>query len=507
MSTKPNMKAEELKQALLRENNINVFDVFALLYLYCDPRFNTICPKLKDIDTFRQVSLDARKLQDSILPSGRNALAPIDPKRRTLLASSLRPNSNQSNFDLQCFTLLDAIDSTYDNISARSTNLANFPTIPQHLNLNTEIALVYAKKLSPVYRLVQKVITRSSRKGEKCSKLRTGRERGDHLRDYVHNLACVSLPSGYDIDFSGLDSSVRLCFPDNLDNCRIALVPLVDQISQMKIQFFNLDSQNKRPFLITGLTETARIARQTLAILEQLSERGVTLVIFPELSVPEEVRRAISQGLKQSLFPSIKMVIAGSCHEQVGDEWYNTAYVLGPDGQVLWQQHKLQPCTLMSYEAKRLSSFANFADYDLYERISTAPRVIVVRDTPMGRMALLICSDLLHTDPHRELLFDAGANCIVVPIMSAVLEPDFTIAAEQFAIHSQATILVSNACAVAREAASYDGATGAKVSFAFLPAYPSIRWFHCDIPAGQCPNRQCCEDFIIQLGSWPSNFE
>lgn len=506
MVTQPSKNADQLKQSLFQENNINIFDVFALLYLYCEPRFHTIRPKLADTDTFRHVSLHARKLQDSILPSARNALAPVDLRSRTLLASSLWPNNKQSNFDLQCFALLRAIDSTYDNMSVRSTNLSNFPTMPQHLNLNTEIALVYAKKPSPLYRLVQQVITHSSRKGERCGLLRTGRDVGDYLRDYVYNLACLSLPAGYDIDFGGLDSSVRLCFPDDLGNCRIALFPLIDQLSRMKIQFFELDSQNKRPFLVTGLTETDRVAEQTLAILGRLGEQGVTVVVFPELSLPEEVRRAISQGLKQSLCPSIKMVIAGSCHEQLGNEWYNAAYVFGPDGQLLWQQRKLQPYSLMRYEAKRLSSFANFTDYDLYERISTAPRVIVVRDTPMGRMAVLICSDLLRTDPHRKLLFDAGVNCIVVPTMSAALEPDFTIAAEQFAIHSQAAILVSNACAVAREAASYEGTTEAKVSFAFLPAYPSIRWCHCDIPPGQCHNLRCCEDFIIQLGSWPSNF-
>jgi len=498
--------ADQLKQSLLQENNVNIFDVFALLYLYCEPIFHTIRPKLANTDTYRHFILDVQKLQGSTLPPARNALAPLDLGNRMTLASSLCPNSNQSNFDLQCFTLLRAIDGTYDNMSARSTNLSNFPTMPQHLNLNTEIARVYTKKPSPLHSLVQQMITHSSGNGGRCGPLRTGIDMGDYLRDYVYNLACLTLPAGYKFDFSGLESSVRLCFPDDLGNCKIALFPLIDQTSRMETQFFELDSQNKRPFLITGLTETDKVAAQTLDILRQLSKQDVTVVIFPELSVPEGVRRAISRALEQGLYSSIKMVIASSCHEQLGNEWYNTAYVFGPDGQLLWQQRKLQPYTLMHYEAERLSSFAKFADYDLYEGISTEPRVIVVRDTPMGRMAILICSDLLRTDSHRKLLFDAGVNCIVVPTMSAALKPDFITAAEQFAIHSQAMILVSNACAVVREAAS-EGTTKAKVSFAFLPAYPSIRWCHCDIPPGQCPNPQCCEDFIIRLGSWPLNFE
>ncbi|MBA7605949.1 hypothetical protein ES703_13085 [subsurface metagenome] len=505
MVTESNMNADEVKRSLFQESDINIFDIFAILYSYCEPRFHTIRPKLAQNEIYRRVSLNVRELQDSVLPRPRNSLAPIDMKARRLISSSLYPNNNQDYFDLQCFTLLHAIDKNYDNMSARSSNLSNFPTMPQHLNLNTEFALVYTKKPSQIYQIIQKKISYCSRTRQKCGRLRTGRDVGHHLIAHVNNLACLSLPTGYYIDFNGLDSSTRLTFPEDLTECRIALVPLIDQSSCLETQFFDLDSENKRPFLCTGLAEADRVAAQALHLLRQLSEKRVTIAIFPELCVPQMVRSAICDGLQKNLFSNVKMVVAGSLHEELDGKWHNSAYVLGPDGQVLWRQQKFQPYTIMRYQAKRLSSFAEFADHDIYENITTAPRVLVVRDTPLGRMAILLCSDLLSTDPHRKMLFDLGVNCIVVPAMSAVLTPDFTIAAEQFAIHSQATILLSNACTVVRENASCKDTAETKVSFAFLPAHPSIWWCHCQIPPGECPSRKCSENFILQLGSWPSS--
>ena len=507
MGTKPNTSVEELKQSFFQANDINIFDVFAATYLYCEPRFHTIRPKLAQNEIHRRVNLHASELQDSVLPHPRSSLAPIDMRIRSRIFSSLSPNDNQDCFDLQCFTLLYAIDKHYDNMSARSSNLSNFPTMPQNLNLNTEFALVYTKKPSRIYQIIKREISDYSGERQKCGQLRTGREEGHHLRAHVENLACLSLPTGYDIDFNGLDSSTRLTFPEDLTQCRIALVPLIDQTCCLETQFFDLDSENKRPFLCTGLTEAGKVETQALHVLRQLSEEHVTVAIFPELCMPQVVRNAICKGLQKNLFPNVKMVVVGSVHEELEGEWHNSAYVLGSDGQVLWRQQKFQPYTMMKYQAKRLPSFTQFADHEIYENIATAPRVLVVRDTPLGRMAILLCNDLLSTDSHRKMLFDLDVNCIIVPAMSAVLDPDFTIAAEQFAIHSQATILLSNACAVVRENVSCEGTAERKVSFAFLPAYPSIWWCHCQIPAGECPSHQCSESFILQLGSWPSNFE
>jgi len=499
------MNAKELKQLLFQENDINIFDVFAATYLYCDPRFHTIHPKLKQKEIYARVNLHVSELQNSVLPHPRSSLAPIDMKTRGRIFSSLSPNDDRDSFDLQCFTLLHAIDKNYDNMSARSSNLSNFPTMPQNLNLNTEFALVYTKKPSQIYRIIQRKISHYSRKRQKCGPLRTGGEVGDHLRAHVQNLACLSLPTGYYINFNGLDSSTRLTFPEDLTKCRIALVPLIDQTSCLQTRFFDLDSENKRPFLCTALAETDKVKTQALDVLQQLSEKHVTVVIFPELCMPQVVRNAICEGLQKNLFPNVRMVIVGSLHEELNGEWHNSAYALGSDGQVLWRQQKFQPYTMMNYQAKHLPSFAQFADHHIYENITTAPRVLVVRDTPLGRTAILLCGDLLSTDPHRNMLFDLDVNCIIVPAMSAVLAPDFTTAAEQFAIHSQATILLSNACAVVRENVSCGGTAETRISFAFLPAYPPIWWRHCQIPPGECPSHQCSENFILQLGSWPSS--
>jgi hypothetical protein len=45
MVTKLNTNVEDVERALLQRNDINIFDIFAILYLYCESRFHTIRTK------------------------------------------------------------------------------------------------------------------------------------------------------------------------------------------------------------------------------------------------------------------------------------------------------------------------------------------------------------------------------------------------------------------------------------------------------------------------------
>ena len=101
MVTESNMNADEVKRSLFQESDINIFDIFAILYSYCEPRFHTIRPKLAQNEIYRRVSLNVRELQDSVLPHPRNSLAPIDMKTRRLISSSLYLNNNQDYVDRQ----------------------------------------------------------------------------------------------------------------------------------------------------------------------------------------------------------------------------------------------------------------------------------------------------------------------------------------------------------------------------------------------------------------------
>lgn len=503
------MQAEQLEQLMLQKNDINIFDIFAILYAYCNARFSAIERSLRQVDIYRAVESKALYFENTVLPPIERCLFPLDLESRTLLLSKLRNTDNQNSNELQFYAVLRAIDSAYGNMVAGSRNRWNFTELPPQLNLNTDLGRVYHKQPSPVYPLIERHFGEYFAPGRKANWIRKGIDVGvPNLRYYLDHFACLRNTNGYDVDFGVLDSSISQCFPADLAECRIGLVPLIDQFEQFDIKCFDLDSQNKTPFRFMGLKEPKRVANEAIAALKRLSDKGATIVILPELCVPGVVRKAIADGLKNDLFPNVKMVIAGSFHDQhqQGSDWCNIAYVLGPGGQQLWQQKKMQPYTCMHYEAQRISYLANLANSDLHEDISTSDPIIVVRDTPLGRMVVLICRDLLPNHVYQEILFDLGVNFICTPALCSTLEPEFTLAAYRFAVQSQAITLLSSACAPARE--SHAGINSlVKVSFAIFPGFPAVRWFYCDIPPGECTYRKCSDDFIVQLGDWPRRFE
>lgn len=122
-------KAQQIRQSLSVETDINIFDIFATLYSYCEPIFNTISRRLEDIDIYRNMEAEITIFQRRLLPPSRNVLAPLTTCDLISLVTRLYAIENQCQFDLQCYTLLRAIDSYYDGMSARGINLGNFPTI------------------------------------------------------------------------------------------------------------------------------------------------------------------------------------------------------------------------------------------------------------------------------------------------------------------------------------------------------------------------------------------
>jgi len=162
----------------------------------------------------------------------------------------------------------------------------------------------------------------------------------------------------------------------------------------------------------------------------------------------------------------------------------------------------------MHYEAVSIPALTGFANKDSYEWITLLPRVLFVREAPFGRIALLICSDLLLRENLRQLLIELSVNVILVPAMSWSVGGDFLSAAKELAEYNQAITVVSNACAMPREARSGKRkGKGVKVSFVVVPASPGVWWCSCDTDAGPCDTRKCVGDFVLQLGSWPKGFD
>jgi apolipoprotein N-acyltransferase len=91
-----------------------------------------------------------------------------------------------------------------------------------------------------------------------------------------------------------------------------------------------------------------------------------------------------------------KYLIAGGKHWLTGGQYYNTAYVIGPDGQVQFEQAKAQPI-------------------QFFHDGLPAPRQQVWQ-SPWGPIGILICYDLSYARVVDELVRQ-GARLIIAPTM------------------------------------------------------------------------------------------
>ena len=159
-------------------------------------------------------------------------------------------------------------------------------------------------------------------------------------------------------------------------------------------------------------------------LVGQAAERGARLVVLPEcfafLGEREGEKMAVAEGLDAARpGPILGATMAWATQHQVwivggglperipGDERraYNTAVVVGPDGRLAATYRKI-----------------HLFDVDipggavLRESDATAPgRDLVVVDVDGTRVGLTICYDLRFPELYRRLVYDQGAEVVVVP--------------------------------------------------------------------------------------------
>lgn len=500
-----------LIKQVLSSNESNIFDVFAALYSYCKGFSEDLLNDLSNTRIKRKFTRDSIQIQHTMLPKTRNARKALEGSTKENLLTFIESDPGQ--YSLQCLTVLEAIDKYYENIYADCAVEANYSTFSgsvQPLNLDESLGRVYPKSKAPILDLIQKRVDDWTQKGNEYFALR----RRDDLSSHFINLVFIKAPDGYEVSLGLMDSSIWQFFPE-LIKCKIGLIPLIRNMDQMNKKEFPFDGDNNRPFVFTGLNENDKIVDSIKEILKELNDLGATIVVFPELSMPEETKNKVATWLNDGFFPSIKMLIAGSFHYLIEDKWFNIAHVLGPDGEQLWEQKKCKSYTLTRAEARHIESLKSWSDHDSRENISTSPKTLVLYDTPLGRTLILICKDFLLENPeHQQIIVDMGVDCVIVPSMTPKLEHQFTMAASVYSNRARVSTIVSNSCALAREYQTYDKQKGedkgnkieVKISFIYLPGFRQDTWQTCSVAANECAGNNCMKYFLFNIGDWvPSN--
>lgn len=160
-------------------------------------------------------------------------------------------------------------------------------------------------------------------------------------------------------------------------------------------------------------------------LLQQARERGVGMVVLPELSVDAGIAQSLAQEWAQST--DYPMLFAGSAHLVDGDRRVNRTTVLLPGVGAAWHHDKT--VVFEDREGNR-------------EPIDPGEPCITLGCGYQVRVATLICKDALDADTYR-LVADLGVHVLAVPAMSDRLG-DFAAAASELIAQAQGATVVAN---------------------------------------------------------------
>ena len=137
-----------------------------------------------------------------------------------------------------------------------------------------------------------------------------------------------------------------------------------------------------------------------LAAMDSAAKHGAHIVVFPEFALDLEQRKALVKHLRTNSYASLILVVAGSFHEDEGDETFNTAPLYSASGQKLLTHRKLRVYGDLNHGAEDVS----------------VGNSIHVLSTPVGCMTVLICKDFI--DAHASvdsLLTEVPVDWALVP--------------------------------------------------------------------------------------------
>jgi hypothetical protein len=222
---------------------------------------------------------------------------------------------------------------------------------------------------------------------------------------------------------------------------RVAIVSVLSSADDLDWQKPN-DPRDRR-FWATGFRSRQMreaVRARLIRAMDLCREHRADLILIPELNTDAEIHETLVQLLRDHpagpgrLHP---MVIAGCLHEPVEGEpraFRNRPVVLTQDGQVPWGYHKVAAA---EWDERR-------------EALCERAPVVMAIDTPMGRIAVVICMDFI-TPPVVEAVTDLRASVVVVLSMTSAKSVNlFDSKAAELAAATHAVTLFCNSSVLLR---------------------------------------------------------
>lgn len=300
--------------------------------------------------------------------------------------------------------------------------------------------------------------------------------RGQHLYRRFENLCRVPELTGCEIDYEPIPLESDVILPRPFSQLVIGVVPLIESLSvghsecslvpgPLKLRVAPMEPKTCS-YIITGDGEEispesadqkcAQLADRAEAAIRYLQAEGAQIAILPELVVPDSIVRRIKRVLAETNRGrhGLQLVVAGSyCRGQGPNQLpYNEAIVLNRCGDELWRQRKLHAYEMHPYEQVKYGVERFFSGICAREAIATHPRTLRVRDSRLGRLAVLICEDVAQPTPGFNNLTALQVNYVFTPVMAGALYEDRSFArqASRLAFEAAAICVVANSGTLAR---------------------------------------------------------
>jgi apolipoprotein N-acyltransferase len=168
--------------------------------------------------------------------------------------------------------------------------------------------------------------------------------------------------------------------------------------------------------LITLFANITPLHFRSSSAVTRLRVAGIQLEFPPSLEIPRHLDRLIAEYPEAELFvlseytfdsaipqqvrdwcrKNKRYLIAGGKDDSASANFYNTAFVVGPSGEIIFQQAKSVPIQFFKDGLPALSQ--------------------QVWNSPWGKIAIPVCYDLSYRRV-MDRFIDAGAQAIIVPFM------------------------------------------------------------------------------------------
>lgn len=198
---------------------------------------------------------------------------------------------------------------------------------------------------------------------------------------------------------------------------KVAVIPLVPSTAEFEWHQTQLLGV---PSFRVALRNPGPIEDAALTALRTAADASCDLVVFPELCLTTTMQTAIGQALFTNPKRYPWLVVAGSAPTPAPDGLdvlHNRAVVFSGKGQQVLQYHKLHRYEMKRRDQDRYGLADVFGEISRIEDIAVDPLEIEVLDTPVGRIAVVICEDLSAIDLLEPLVSSLGIDWLLAPVL------------------------------------------------------------------------------------------